>query len=77
VDSTDYGRDVLAGDWRRKKTIPTVPADLGLVAEEAGTGFCGEIVVSGKDSVTLEDRKGLRRPGRVHDRWPARHPRPA
>jgi hypothetical protein len=60
VDS-NYGRDVLAGDWRRKKTIPTVPADLDIVVEEAGTGFCGAIVASSKDTVTLEDRRGARR----------------
>ncbi|HST64540.1 MAG TPA: DUF3097 domain-containing protein [Mycobacteriales bacterium] len=59
--SDDYGTDVLAGDWRRKKTIPTVPADRDLVVEEAGTGFCGAVVGCEKDAVTLEDRHGRRR----------------
>ena len=59
--SNDYGADVLAGDWRRKKTIPTVPADRDLVVEEAGTGFCGAVVDCAKDAVTLEDRHGRRR----------------
>jgi hypothetical protein len=61
VDSRDYGRDVLAGEWRRTKTVPSVPADLDLVVEEAGTGFCGAVVAVEKDTVTLEDRHGRRR----------------
>ncbi len=61
VDSTQYNRDVLAGEWRRKKTVPSVPADLDLVVEEAGSGFCGAVVAVAKDTVTLEDRHGRRR----------------
>jgi Protein of unknown function (DUF3097) len=61
VRSNDYGTDVLAGDWRRKKAVPTVPAELDLVVEEAGTGFCGAVVECAKDAVTLEDRRGRRR----------------
>lgn len=61
MDSTDYGSDVLAGEWRRKKAIPVVPADLDLVVEEAGSGFCGAVVAVAKDGVTLEDRHGKRR----------------
>jgi hypothetical protein len=61
VDSTRYNRDVLAGEWRRKKTVPSVPADLDLVVEEAGSGFCGAVVAVAKDTVTLEDRHGRRR----------------
>jgi Protein of unknown function (DUF3097) len=61
VHSDDYGTDVLAGNWRKKKTIPTVPADRDLVVEEAGTGFCGAVVACEKDAVTLEDRHGRRR----------------
>lgn len=57
----DYGTDVLAGDWRRKKKIPEVPAETDLVVEEAGTGFCGAVVRCEKDAVTLEDRHGKRR----------------
>jgi hypothetical protein len=56
-----YGRDVLAAGWRRRKIVPEVPADLDLVVEEAGTGFCGAVVESAKDTVTLEDRRGRRR----------------
>ena len=61
VRSDDYGTDVLAGNWRKKKPIPTVPADRDLVVEEAGTGFCGAVVACEKDAVTLEDRHGKRR----------------
>ena len=59
--SNDYGGDVLAGDWRRRKVVPTVPAEADLVVEEAGTGFCGAVVECAKDAVTLEDRHGRRR----------------
>ena len=59
--SNDYGTDVLAGDWRRRKVVPTVPAEPDLVVEEAGTGFCGAVVECAKDAVTLEDRHGRRR----------------
>ena len=38
-----------------------MPADLDLVVEEAGSGFCGAVVVVAKDGVTLEDRHGKRR----------------
>jgi hypothetical protein len=61
VRSDDYGTDVLAGDWRKKKTIPAVPAEPEMVVEEAGTGFCGAVVACEKDAVTLEDRHGRRR----------------
>jgi hypothetical protein len=61
VRSNDYGAEVLAGDWRRRKVVPTVPAEPDLVVEEAGTGFCGAVVECAKDAVTLEDRHGRRR----------------
>ena len=62
----DYGRDVLAGGrWRRPRAeIPRVPAEPGLVVEDAngaGDGFCGAVVACDKDTVTLEDRFGRRR----------------
>jgi hypothetical protein len=38
-----------------------VPAERGLVVEEAGGGFCGAVVACGKDAVTLEDRFGRQR----------------
>ncbi|MBW8483549.1 DUF3097 domain-containing protein [Actinomadura parmotrematis] len=59
----DYGEDVLAGDWRlpRKGTIPEIPAEPGLVAEDPASGFCGAVVGCDKFGVTLEDRFGKRR----------------
>jgi hypothetical protein len=63
VRSKNYGKDVLAGDWRRprKGQIPEVAAEYGLVAEDPSSGFCGAVVACEKDSVTLEDRFGKRR----------------
>ncbi|POM24336.1 hypothetical protein BTM25_29650 [Actinomadura rubteroloni] len=61
--SRDYGDDVLAGDWRlpRKGQIPEIPAEIGLVAEDPDSGFCGAVVGCDKLGVTLEDRFGKRR----------------
>lgn len=55
-----YGHDVLSGDWRvpkRGRSTEQV-AELGLVVEEVGTDWCGEIVRVERDlgTVTLEDR---------------------
>jgi hypothetical protein len=63
VRSRDYGRDVLAGDWRRPRRgqIPVVPAEPGLVVEDPSSGFCGAVVACQKTDVTLEDRFGKRR----------------
>jgi Protein of unknown function (DUF3097) len=59
----DYGPDVLAADaGRRQRTqFPQVPAERGLVVEEAGGGFCGAVVDCEKHVVTLEDRSGKQR----------------
>ncbi len=38
--------------------METVPADPGLVVEEASTGFCGAVVACDKARVSLEDRHG-------------------
>ena len=58
-----YGRDVLAGDWRRPKkgTVPEIPLDRDLVVEDADETFCGAVVAWDKATVTLEDRAGGRR----------------
>ncbi|WP_345535943.1 DUF3097 domain-containing protein [Phytohabitans rumicis] len=56
-----YGEDVLAGNWRRRKTIPEVDAELDLVVEDAGSGFCGAVVGFEYGAVVLEDRHGKRR----------------
>src|SRR5450755_3890387 len=59
----DYGPDVLADGWRRAKRPepPQVAAELGLVVEEAGGGFCGAVTACEKNAVTLEDRFGRQR----------------
>ena len=56
----------LTPPWKRKKTpAPEVPADVGLVVEDVGTGFCGAVVrcekTAGGPTVTLEDRFGKHR----------------
>ncbi len=59
-----YGADVLAGDWRapRGGRARPVPAEPGLVVEDAQTGFCGAVVrvetAGGMIVVHLEDRRG-------------------
>src|SRR5260370_7069669 len=59
----DYGPDVLADGGRRarRREPPQVPAERGLVVEEAGGGFCGAVVACDKTAVTLEDRFGRQR----------------
>ncbi len=56
-----YPSDVLSGDWRRRRTVPELVAETGLVAEDAASGFCGAVVSTGKDGVVLEDRLGRKR----------------
>jgi hypothetical protein len=60
VRSKDYGADVLAAG-RRREQPPPVDAEVGLVVEDAGTGFCGAVVVVDRGAMTLEDRHGNRR----------------
>jgi hypothetical protein len=60
--------DVLSRP-RRRREVPTVPAERDLVVETADGGFCGAVIeldraiVAGerRDTVTLEDRGGRRR----------------
>jgi hypothetical protein len=63
VRSRQYGRDVLAnGPQRlRKREIPQVAAEPGLVVEDRAAEFCGAVIFCEKDAVTLEDRHGRRR----------------
>jgi hypothetical protein len=56
-----YETDVLAGGPPRPARVPEVPAEPGLVVEDAQTGWCGAVVEIGKDLVLLEDRHGKRR----------------
>ena len=61
MQSKDYGPDVLASDWRRRRVVPEVAAESDLVVEDAQSGFCGAVVDCAKDAVTLADRHGRRR----------------
>lgn len=64
-----YADDVLASPDPRRRKVPQIPAERGLVVETADEGFCGAVVAVGKavesgekrDTVTLEDRNGRRR----------------
>jgi len=61
--SKRYEADVLAAGTRRRERpdYPRVPAEYGLVVEDAAGEFCGAVVGWEKDAVTLEDRYGRRR----------------
>jgi Protein of unknown function (DUF3097) len=63
VRSRQYGPDVLAnGPQRlRRRTVPQVAAERGLVVEDIAAEFCGAVISCEKDAVTLEDRHGRRR----------------
>jgi Protein of unknown function (DUF3097) len=52
-----YGTDVLAAD-RRKPRSTEHPAELGLVVEDAETGYVGAVVRVEYGRVDLEDRRG-------------------
>lgn len=56
--SHSYG-DVLAR--KRKRTVPEVEAEPGLVVEDPGSGFCGAVVRIEHGTVILEDRRGAER----------------
>ncbi|MQY11579.1 hypothetical protein SRB5_16980 [Streptomyces sp. RB5] len=60
-----YGPIDLTPPWKKSGPAPEVPADPGLVAEEAVTGFCGAVIRTEKTAegptVTLEDRFGRHR----------------
>jgi hypothetical protein len=59
MQSKRYGPDVLASGPRpARPEIPRVPAEPGLVVEDAAGQFCGAVVLCEKDAVTLEDRNG-------------------
>ncbi|MGJ5828070.1 DUF3097 domain-containing protein [Streptomyces ossamyceticus] len=51
----------LTPPWKKPKPVPEVPADPGLVVEEADTGFCGAVIRCEAGTVTLEDRFGKHR----------------
>lgn len=61
-----YGSDVLAGGRSTAPRVPTVPGEIGLVVEDAASGWCGAVMGWQKGSdgwaVLLEDRHGTVRP---------------
>ena len=61
MQSRRYGPDVLAAGKPRRRELRRVPAERGLVVEDAAGQFCGAVVGCEKDAVTLEDRHGRRR----------------
>jgi Protein of unknown function (DUF3097) len=64
VQSRQYGPDVLADGRlarRRRREVPEVAAEHGLVVEDSEGRFCGAVVAYEKGAVTLEDRHGKRR----------------
>jgi hypothetical protein len=57
VRSREYAPDAVTARPPRRE-VPVVPAEAGLVVEEASTGFCGAVVECDKERVSLEDRHG-------------------
>ncbi|MGW0889640.1 DUF3097 domain-containing protein [Saccharopolyspora sp. NPDC002578] len=58
--SVNYGNDILSSG-RKRREIPEVPAEPGLVVEDPASGFCGAVLRVEKGNVVLEDRHGARR----------------
>ncbi|GGJ81456.1 hypothetical protein GCM10010123_09090 [Pilimelia anulata] len=61
MSSQRYPDDVLAGGARRRRSVPEVDAEPGLVVEDADSGYCGAVVGVAGGAVVLEDRHGGRR----------------
>ena len=57
--SHDYGRDILSTPKRKK--VPEITAEPGLVVEDPASGFCGAVVKFEYGQVVLEDRHGRHR----------------
>lgn len=58
-----YDRDVLAAGHRdpRRRVVPEIDAEPGLVVEDAESGFCGAVVGFDAGAVVLADRHERRR----------------
>jgi hypothetical protein len=65
VRPIDYGPDVTIGRHPRRRPVPEVPAEPGLVVEDPASGFCGAVLRvergPGGEGVVLEDRHGRTR----------------
>jgi len=57
-----YGTDVLASNPHKKPRSTEVAAEIGMVVEDAQTGYVGAIVRMEFGRMELEDRNGRRRP---------------
>ncbi|MDQ2636834.1 MAG: DUF3097 domain-containing protein, partial [Actinomycetota bacterium] len=58
-----YGSDVLANNPHRRRVRSTEhPVELGLVVEDAQTGYVGAVVRIEYGRMELEDRRGRRKP---------------
>jgi hypothetical protein len=58
-----YPRDVLASGWQRegRPTSADLVLEVGLVVEDATSGFCGAVLRWERGLVILEDRHGNKR----------------
>jgi hypothetical protein len=57
-----YGADILANDPHRKPRPSERPVELGMVIEDAHTGYVGAVVRIEYGRMELEDRQGRRKP---------------
>jgi Protein of unknown function (DUF3097) len=55
-----YERDIL-DEPRKTATFTSVAAEIGLVVEDRVSGFCGDVVKTSIEAVTLRDRHGNHR----------------
>jgi hypothetical protein len=59
VRAQSYGQDVLSS--RRRRKVPEVTAEIGMVVEVAGSEFCGAVVRFEREGAVLADRRGRER----------------
>jgi Protein of unknown function (DUF3097) len=57
-----YGSDVLASNPHRKPGSTELPVEIGMVVEDAETGFVGAVVRIEYGRMELEDRRGRTKP---------------
>jgi hypothetical protein len=57
-----YGSDVLANNPHKKPRSAEVPVEIGMVVEDAQTGYVGAVVRIEYGRMELEDRRGRRKP---------------
>jgi hypothetical protein len=60
--SDRYGSDVLANNPHKKARSIEVPVQMGMVVEDAQTGYVGAVVRIEYGRMELEDRRGRRKP---------------